>query len=92
MRRWRRCSRAGLRLRDGRGSGPSRAATESASFAVKFKDEVSPYPLMALFAMPGDTVPLEVVLSDTLAHYVAETGGGRLERAAAPASRHRSMR
>ena len=55
--------------------------TESASFAVKFKDEVSPHPVMALFAMPGDTVPLEVVLSDTLARYVAETGGGRLERA-----------
>ena len=55
--------------------------TESTSFAVKFKDEVSPHPVMALFAMPGDTVPLEVVLSDTLARYVAETGGGRLERA-----------
>ena len=36
---------------------------------------------MALFAMPGDTVPLEVVLSDTLARYMAETGGGQLERA-----------
>ena len=54
--------------------------TESASFAVKFKDEVSPHPVMALFAMPGDTVPLEVVLSDTLARYLAETGGGRLEQ------------
>ena len=57
-----------------------RTRTESASFAVKFKDEVSPHPVMALFAMPGDTVPLEVVLSDTLARYVAETGGGRLEQ------------
>jgi Peptidase M15 len=55
------------------GSGP-------ASFAVKFKDEVSPHPVLALFAMPGDTVPLEVVLSDTLARYSAQAGAGRLER------------
>jgi Peptidase M15 len=53
----------------------------SASFAVKFKDEVSPYPVLALFAMPGDTVPLEVVFSDMLSRYSAEAGGGRLERA-----------
>ena len=59
---------------------PHDTRTESASFAVKFKDEVSPHPVMALFAMPGDTVPLEVVLSDTLARYLAETGGGRLEQ------------
>jgi hypothetical protein len=54
--------------------------TASAAFAVKFKDEVSPYPVMALFAMPGDTVPLEVVLSDTVARYTAHAGDGRLER------------
>jgi hypothetical protein len=53
----------------------------TASFAVRFKDEVSPYPVMALFAMPGDTVPLEAVLSDSLSRYSAEAGGGRLERA-----------
>jgi hypothetical protein len=57
--------------------------TGSPSFAVKFKDEVSPYPVMALFAMPGDTVPLEVVLSDTLSRYSAEAGEGRLEQAGA---------
>jgi len=50
------------------------------SFAVKFKDEVSPYPVMALFVMPGDTVPLEAVLTDTLSRYTAEAGDGRLER------------
>ena len=53
---------------------PHDTRTESASFAVKFKDEVSPHPVMALFAMPGDTVPLEVVLSDTLARYLADEG------------------
>ena len=55
-------------------------APPPASFAVKFKDEVSPYPVMALFAMPVDTVPLEVVLSDTNARYTAHAGAGRLER------------
>ena len=55
--------------------------SDSASFAVKFKDEVSSYPVLALFAMPGDTVPLEVVLGDTVSRYSAEAGGGRLERA-----------
>ncbi len=57
--------------------------TGSASFALKFKDEVSPYPVMALFVMPGDTVPLEAVLTDTLSRYSAEAGGGRLEALAA---------
>jgi hypothetical protein len=55
--------------------------TGAPTFAVKFKDEVSPYPVMALFAMPGDTIPLEVVLSDTLSRYSAEAGGGRVEPA-----------
>jgi hypothetical protein len=58
---------------------PKPGAT-SAGFAVKFKDEVSPYPVMGLFVMPGDTVPLEAVLTDTLSRYSAEAGAGRLER------------
>ncbi len=55
--------------------------TDSASFAIKFKNEVTPYPVMALFAMPVDTVLIEVVLSDTLARYTAHAGAGRLKRA-----------
>ncbi len=51
-----------------------------AGFAVKFKEEVSPYPVMGLFVMPGDTVPLEAVLTDTLPRYTAEAGAGTLER------------
>ena len=58
-------------------SPPGAAST---GFAVKFKDEVSPYPVMGLFVMPGDTVPLEAVLTDTLSRYTAEAGTGRLER------------
>ena len=53
--------------------------TGARSFALKFKGEVSPYPVMALFVMPGDTVPLEAVLTDTLSRYSAEAGDGRLE-------------
>ena len=52
----------------------------TAGFAVKFKDEVSPYPVMGLFVMPGDTVPLEAVLTDTLSRHTAEASAGRLER------------
>jgi peptidase M15-like protein len=54
--------------------------TASTSFAVKFKEEVSPYPVMALFVMPGESVPLEAVLGDTLSRFSAEAGDGRLER------------
>jgi len=50
----------------------------SAGFAVKFKDEVSPYAVMGLFVMPGDTVPLEAVLTDTLSRYTALAGTGKL--------------
>lgn len=55
------------------GAGP-------ASFAIRFKDEVSPYPVMALFVLPGDTVPVEAVLTDSLSRYAADASGGRLER------------
>jgi Peptidase M15 len=55
------------------GTGPT-------SFAVKFKEEVSPYPVMAMFVMPGERVPLEAVLTDSLSRYSAEAGSGRLER------------
>jgi len=55
------------------------SGTGSPSFAVKFKEEVSPYPVMALFVMPGESVPIEAVLTDTLSRYSAEAGDGRLE-------------
>jgi hypothetical protein len=58
-----------------------RPGTGGSSFAVKFKEEVSPYPVMAMFVMPGETVPVEAVLTDTLSRYSAEAGGGRLEPA-----------
>jgi peptidase M15-like protein len=50
------------------------------SFAVKFKEEVSPFPVLAIFVMPGEQVPLEAVLTDSTVRYTAEVRGGRLAR------------
>jgi hypothetical protein len=50
------------------------------SFAVKFKEEVSPFPVLAMFVMPGEQVPLEAVLTDSTARYTTEARGGRLAR------------
>jgi hypothetical protein len=54
------------------------AAPGRVSFAVKFKEEVSPFPVLAMFVMPGEQVPLEAVLTDSTVRYTAEAGGGRL--------------
>jgi peptidase M15-like protein len=60
---------------------PARAAPPSrVSFAVKFKEEVSPFPVLAIFVMPGERVPLEAVLTDSTVRYTAEAGGGWLAR------------
>jgi hypothetical protein len=60
---------------------PLRAAPPGrVSFAVKFKEEVSPFPVLAMFVMPGEQVPLEAVLADSTALYTAQAGGGRLAR------------
>ena len=54
--------------------------SDRVSFAVKFKEEVSPFPVLAMFVMPGEQVPLEAVLTDSTVRYTAEAGGGRLVR------------
>ena len=54
--------------------------TRRVSFAVKFKEEVSPFPILGLFVMPGEEVPLEAVLTDSTVRYTAEAAGGRLAR------------
>ena len=53
------------------------------SFAVKFKEEVSPFPVLGMFVMPGERVPIEVVFADSTASYTADAGGGRLVRVGA---------
>ena len=50
------------------------------SFAVKFKEEVSPFPIMGMFVMPGEHVPLEAVLTDSTVRYTAQAAAGRLTR------------
>jgi hypothetical protein len=50
------------------------------SFAVKFKEEVSPFPVLAMFVMPGEEVPLEAVLTDSTVRYSAAARGGLLAR------------
>jgi hypothetical protein len=62
-------------------SAPSlHSAPGRVSFAVKFKEEVSPFPVLAMFVIPGEHVPLEAVLTDSTVRYTAEAGGGRLAR------------
>lgn len=64
-------------------ASPARAVLPGrVSFAVKFKEEVSPFPVLAMFVMPGEQVPLEAVLTDSTVRYTAEAGGGRLARLA----------
>jgi hypothetical protein len=54
----------------------------ASSFSVRFKDEVSPHPVLAMFVMPGETVPLEVVLGDTPGRFSAEASAGEMKRLA----------
>ena len=48
------------------------------SFAVKFKEEVSPFPIIGMFVMPREQVPLEAVLTDSTVRYTARAAAGRL--------------
>ena len=50
------------------------------SFAVKFKEEVSPFAILGVFVMPREAVPIEVVFTDSTVSYTAEAGGGKLVR------------
>jgi hypothetical protein len=56
----------------------SEASPGRVSFALKFKEEVSPLPILAIFVMPGEQVPLEAVLTDSTSRYTASAAGGRL--------------
>ena len=52
------------------------------SFAVKFKEEVSPLPVIGMFVMPREQVSLEAVLTDSTTRYIAQAAAGRLTRLA----------
>jgi hypothetical protein len=61
-------------------SPPRAALPGRISFAIKFKEEVSPFPILAMFVMPGERVPLEAVLTDSMVRYTAAAAGGHLAR------------
>jgi hypothetical protein len=44
-------------------SGQTAAQSPSGrvSFSVRFRQEVTPYPVMGMFVLPGEPIPLEVL-------------------------------
>ena len=56
------------------------AQSERSSFSVRFKQEVTPYPVLAIFVLPGERVPLEVLPAHSTDSYITLAFGGRLER------------
>jgi hypothetical protein len=56
------------------------AAAPRARFALKFKDEVSPYRLISTFVLPGEQLEVEAVLSDQPMALEAAAEAGELVR------------
>jgi hypothetical protein len=61
-------------------AGPRPYSPEVASFAVRFKDEASPYRVMSLFALPGEEVAIEAVPGEGGGELTACARGGELRR------------
>lgn len=63
-------------------ASPVAFSPQTAGFVVKFKKEISPYRITGIFALPRETLALEVV--DTLSEndYVLEASAGRVTPAA----------
>jgi hypothetical protein len=59
-------------------SGEGLVSSGRASFSVTFKQQVNPYPVLGLFVMPGEQVPLQV-LADSARSYTIAAGGGHIE-------------
>jgi hypothetical protein len=57
---------------------PQPFSTEKASFALKFKDELSPYRVLAAFVMPGARMDLEAVSASPSSRFAAQADAGRL--------------
>jgi Peptidase M15 len=78
-----RCSRAWVSVALLVSLGPSGAATGQegqAGFSVKFKDEVTPFPLLGMFVLPGQRVTLEVLPKVPGRSYSAQAFEGALAR------------
>jgi hypothetical protein len=63
-------------------SGVARGQDAQASFSVKFKEEVTPFPLLGMFVLPGQRVTLEVLPKSPDRSYSAQAFEGALERLA----------
>lgn len=57
-----------------------RFTAERASFSIKFKDEISPYNIMSMFLLPGETTTIEVIDPDPFSSYTIHTSGGIVQR------------
>lgn len=55
-------------------------ARETVTFAVRFKDEVSPYRLTSLFALPGEEIGIEAVPDSRPSRFEACSESGELTR------------
>ena len=59
-------------------SGEGLVSSGRASFSVTFKQQVNPYPVLGLFVMPGEQVPLQVLADSARSYTIAAGGGGRI--------------
>lgn len=57
-------------------------SSEKAGFTVKFKDEVSPYRVIGVFVLPGETLTLEVLDAAKESQYVLQSQAGDVTQAA----------
>jgi peptidase M15-like protein len=60
--------------------GAATGQDAKAGFSVKFKDEVTPFPLLGMFVLPGQRVTLEVLPKIPGRSYSAQAFEGALER------------
>jgi hypothetical protein len=58
-------------------------SSQKAGYSVKFKDEVSPYRVMSVFALPGEQISLEVVEASREERYVLEATYGKVSEVSA---------
>lgn len=59
-------------------SDPYSGEPAAVRFALKFKDEVSPYRIMSTMVMPGEKMTIESVLSGRTASFTARSDGGKI--------------
>jgi hypothetical protein len=64
----------------GNPGGKSPVTNPRGRFALKFKDEVSPYSLMSTFVLPGEAVEIEAVFTDPPVALEATVEAGELQR------------